>query len=244
VWTRENVTDYRLILRTVTGLLEDALNTVNFTWSGNHSDYDAIVQICRQAKRPLVFQDLNIDAAATQKLSESKHPSRTFSGKPYTLINDIITQNKLFAWYDPSGGLNIRGSNPFERSANGGIPDHSYAPIGDPSAGSATVDVRIPIKQTLIDVPQLTQDGVLFKVLLDSDVKIGDLVQLSGTVLPTFQLQFIRERPPITAENGTYCVVGIRHVGDSRGRGGDWHTEIQGVARGFFASTLLAKTPL
>jgi hypothetical protein len=233
VWTRENVVDYRLTLRCVTGLLEDALNFVSFPWRGGATAYDTLNQVCSQAGIPFD----NIDDAARQKMENTTYPrGQALHGRPYELIRQITKQSNLTTWVSPRG-LNVRSFDPAKPPET---PDYAYGPPEAPGGGYTTGGTQQGIiKKTLLGVPEQTQDGVLFRVLLDSSVKIGDIVQLApGTTINLYPLQ-IGSLPAVPSRNGLYVVSGIRHVGDSRGRGDDWYTEIQGLTMDFFANFLM-----
>jgi hypothetical protein len=243
VWLRENVVDYKLILRLTTGLPEDAYNLTSFALEKDKTAHDSICQICRQAKTPIPFPIENIDDAARNKLSRTKFSrGQAFHGRPYEMIREIVKQHGLFAWVKPIdpktgiGGLNVRsfdGPPP--------APDHVYGPP-DPYGSSAPT--RGQVKRTLIGVPEQTQAGVVFRVLLDPSVRIGDVVQLApGTVINAHPMQIFVLPAASPSVEGTYTVQGIRHIGDTRGRGDDWYTEIHAVVPNFFAEFLESKKP-
>jgi hypothetical protein len=236
VWLRENVVDYKLILRLTTGLPEDAYNLTSFALEKDNTADDSIRQICAQAKTPIPIE--GIDSGSQAKLSQTKFArAQAFHGRPYEMIREIIKQHGLFAWVKPIdpktgiGGLNVRsfdGPPP--------APDHVYGPP-DPSGSSAPTQGLI--KRTLIGVPEQTQAGVVFRVLLDPSVRIGDVVQLApGTIINAHPMQIFVLPAASPSVEGTYTVQGIRHVGDTRGRGDDWYTEIHAVVPNFFAEFL------
>ncbi|HXR75140.1 MAG TPA: hypothetical protein VN737_04135 [Bryobacteraceae bacterium] len=234
-WTRENVTDYRLTLRCVTGLLEDALNFVSFSLSKGATAYDAVTQAAGHANIPVE----HIDQAATDALKSSAFArGQAFHSRPFSTFRDLTKQNNLLAWVSPNG-LNVRSFDPKTTPA---APNFAYAPVNLDT--SQQQNRQTAIKETLIGTPEQTQDGVVFRVLLDSSVKIGDIVQLAaGTIVNLFPVQ-IGSLPPVPSRDGLYVVAGLKHVGDSRGRGDDWYTEVQGVTMDFFANFLQARNPL
>lgn len=235
VWTRENVVDFKLILRCVTGLLQDALNFTSFTLAKGATAFDAVNQICDQSQ----IQKENIDSASQTALSQSKFSrGQTVHGRPYEIIRQVVKQNNLWSWVSPNG-LNIRSFDPRNPPES---PDYAYGPPSLPSNYTTGGTQQGLVKKTLIGTPQQTQDGVTFRVLLDNNVKIGDAVQLApGTVINPFPVQ-IGALPPVPSRNGLYVVAGVRHVGDSRGRGGDWFTEITALTMDFFANFLQSQS--
>lgn len=234
--TRENVVDFRLILRCVVGLMEDMFNQVSLALPAGTSALEAIQRICSQ---PQANVPVDIDPVAQQKLSQAKLPrGSAVYGKPYEAIQKIVKQNSLFAWIAPNG-LNIRS---FDPSVPLQKPSCVYAPPNLPGTyRSGTTNA--PVKSTLLGVPEQTQNGIVFRVLLDPSVKVGDVVQL---VPGAFITPYPMTRPdlrPVPSANGTYVVNGVRHVGDSRGHGDDWYTQITGVTPNFFPAFLLGTQP-
>jgi hypothetical protein len=240
VWTRENVVDYRLTLRCVTGLADDSLNLVSFAMAGGATAYDVVGQICDQGGIPLD----NVDERSKTLLSQGKMArGQAIHGRPYDLIRQIAKQNKLLSWVGPNG-LNVRSFDPQNPPA---APDFSYGPSAAYASSSPTTvgssAGKSKIKPTLIGTPQQTQDGITFRILLDSSVKIGDVVQISQEVLINLYPIQIGKLPPVPSRNGLYVVAGVRHCGDTRGQGDDWYTEITGLTMDFFANFLAATNP-
>jgi len=234
LWERENVTDFKLTLRCVTGFLEDAYNQVNITIAPGSSDYQTLLAICGPKPNGANIPIKEIDSASAKELSQTANPgAQTFFESPYDLIRTIIDQHKLFAWVT-LGGLTVRAFDPVDLNNKTprityGPPGFNFKPTGQNGRSAAI------LKPTVIGVPTQTQDGVMFRVLMDSQVQIGDLIQLApGTFINQFRFQFSKELAPLPNNQGLYVVQGIRHVGDSRGRGDDWYTEITGLTRGFF----------
>ena len=128
-------------------------------------------------------------------------------------------------------------------------PDYAYGPpnLSSYTSGGTTTGV---IKPTLIGYPEGTQDGVMFRVLLDSAVKIWDVVQIApgdsthrGTAINSFQFQYGSTYQPQPNAQGVYIVAGIKHVGDTRGNGDDWYTEITAMTPKFFQTRRDAYLP-
>ena len=239
IWTRENVVDYKLTLRLTTGLPEDAHNFASFPLEKGVTDYEKLTQVCGLANTPIPIDKIDDDAKA--ELGKQTYPrSQVVHSRPYDVLREIMRQHSLFAWVKPIdpatgiGGLNVRK---FDPNAPAQTPDYAYAPPN--LEGQYTTDGTMQglVKKTLIGTPEQTQDGVLFRVLLDPLVRIGDIVQLApGTIVNPYPLQYGAVPPAAPLVNGLYTVAGIRHVGDTRGRGDDWYTEIQGLVPNFFAS--------
>ena len=234
IWTRDNVVDWKLTLRCVVGLIENTVNFVSESISGptGNTDLAAVNLLCGLAGiSPL------IDAGAQKILSNTTfNRGRALHGRPIDLLKEITGQyqGQIFPWIGPNG-LNVRT---FDVNAPLAMPSFAYAPpnftIQQPSGTSAPV-----LKNTLIGSPQQTQDGVQFRVLMDSTPQIGDVVQIApGVLVNLFPVQ-IGSLPPAPNQSGLYVVGGLRHVGDTRGRGEDWYTEITGLTHKFFADFLV-----
>jgi len=238
IWTRENVVDYKLILRCVTALFSDMFNFASFPVAGGSTAFDILTQLCSPAKANIPIE--NIDAQAQQKLSQATLPrAQGIHGRPGDIIRQTLKQQHLLWWISPNG-LNIRSFS----FANAAPPDFSYGPPNLPGSNANQSANARTIRTTLIGVPEQTQQGVLFRVLLDSDVKIGSIVKLApGTIINAYQFQYGSGLPAVPNQTGTYVVVGVRHFGDTRGGGDDWYTEVNALTMDFFANWLGALTP-
>lgn len=95
-------------------------------------------------------------------------------------------------------------------------------------------------KTGMVGIPEVTQDGVKTKALLNPNITVSGVVQinnedvkdllLSGNILYVDQrLETLPGLKPIVAPgDGYYKVLVCEHVGDTRGN--DWYTEITGLA--------------
>lgn len=237
IWTRENVTDYKLTIRAV---YDDAYNFLTRSVAPGASAYDVVNEICANSTVPLTLENGAIDDDAKAVLQASRTPgSQALHGRPFGLLANIASQNNLFFWASPDG-INIRKFGPDTQ------PQAANYAYGPPNLPHITVPIETKsgtVKRTLIGVPEQTQDGVTFRVLMDSTPKIGDVVQLAPGTLINPALLNIGTLPPIPSQTGQYVVNGLRHVGDSRGRGNDWYTEIHGLVLDFFSQFGKSRTP-
>jgi hypothetical protein len=244
VWTRVNVVDSLVKLRCICGLMEDSLNLISFPMAGGATYYDTLNEIGTHAFG-LSFS-LDADSGSIDKLKQSRYSrAQALHGKPFDLMQDIMRQSTLFSWMTPaapgSGKPPTISVRNFEEAPE--VPDISYGPpglAGPYTTGGTTSGL---VKPTIIGVPEQTQNGVTFKVLMDSDVRIGKVVQLApGTIINPYEFTPMSNYPPVPSRNGLYIVAGIRYVGDSRGRGDDWYTEVTGVLWDFFPSFIGASS--
>lgn len=217
MWTRKDVVDSVVTLRCMVGLMEDANNFVSFTSGPNATQAAIVAQIAKNASIPVESVDSHT-LGKTQFLRP-----QVVHGRPGPLLRQIAKDNNLQMWISPNG-LNIRSLDPGENP----VPDVIYGVRTD--SNSANLQTRSGaqqgVKPTIIGVPEQTEEGVVFRVLMDSQPKIGNIIQLApGTAINQLPIQY-GQYPPLLDKNGMYIVAGIRHVGDSRGEGDDWYTEL------------------
>ena len=228
IQTRENVVDYKLTLRLLTGLIEDVVNFTSFPVAKGTSNLNVLNQICANCNPPIQIQNGAIDPAAQQALSQTLAPrGQVIHDRPWRQIRDILNTNNLYGWVG-ANGLAVRslGTEPTT------TPNWIFAPA-DPLGAYAPAPQGA--KKTLIGTPQQTQDGILFRVLLDNQVRLGDVVQVTGALVQPVSIGY-GNLPPFFSPTGMYVVAGIRHVGDSRGQGDDWYTEIHAMIYDFFSA--------
>lgn len=102
------------------------------------------------------------------------------------------------------------------------IPNSGYLP------GEAVV---LNSQSGLIGVPEVTDNGVNVRMLLNAKLRIGGLVSINQNLI---NQQIVQQQgypsytglyfPAQTASDGTYRVLVINHAGDTRGQG--WYTDI------------------
>lgn len=236
--TKENVVDYKMTLRLITALAEDILNNVNIPLAPGMTPLQKINAVAGgNGKAVNQIPIEKIDDASKAILSKTSDPgSQVLTGRPLDVIDKAVYQHNLYAWISPNG-LNIRSFGPSDFQQT---PAYAYGPPNLPGNYAPNGTTTGKIKKTLIGVPSQTQDGVTFRVLMDSTPKVGDLVQLApGTVVQAVALQYGGDQlPPIPSQTGVYIIGSLRHVGDSRGKGDDWYTEILGLSLDYFSNFL------
>lgn len=238
--TRENVVDTKLTLRCLTNLAALSFGFTSFARSPGQSDYDVVTKIFSPSSQGGVGLAIeSIDSASQQALQSAKYPSsQAINGRPFPIISEIARQHNLFSWIGAKG-LNIRSPASLTGAL---VPKFVYGPpnlaIGNTGAPASTT-----IRTTLIGVPEQTQQGITFKILMDSQVSLWDIVQLApGTAINGYQFPY-PGLPPLPNPAGVYVVSGLKHVGDSRGRGGDWYTEVTALTPKFMTQYVKAYTP-
>jgi len=232
--TRENVVDTRLRLRCMFSLIQSTFNMSRTAVAKNTSDYDALQQILKSGTPPIPLGDVDDKALAALQLNVYSR-GRVFFDRQAVVLQDIVRDNNLISWLAPNG-LNIRSMDMDQNKP----PDFIFGPPLAANTENSTAASQTPITRTLLGVPEQTQDGILFRVLMDSRIKISTVVQLApGTVVNQFPIQ-LPNLPPLPNQSQTYFAAGVRHVGDSRGTGEDWYTEVHGVTLNFFPTLLQA----
>jgi hypothetical protein len=206
-FTRENVTDYKLTLHCILGLLQ-ATNgqVISSVYSGfNQSE---VVESMVQALGLQLAQPLA--GISTKRLWKDK----VVIGNPATVLNGIAKDNSQ-VWFLTQRGL--AGSNTglvFSSLGNG--LDTSPGWVYTPTTG-------------LIGTPVQTTVGVDCSVLLDPRVQAKIPVQTFGIDQAVIQQAALQPNQPLVKplqSTGTYVVLAVRHRGDSRGN--IWQTDITG----------------
>lgn len=219
MWSRENVTDFKVTLRCVVGLPYLMQNFVSFPQGPMATQSHVVQRMAKQARNPFELADSpsDLDAQYAIKLPRSK----AIFGRPIDYLRQMAAASGFPAYYADDGGLHLS----MKEIGEGAPPDIVYMP---PLVPAPTNEVGL-IKQTLIGVPEQTQLGALFEVLLDSDVALSKVVKLDMTAIRQQVLVPSQSQWPAASlsQDQTYVVYEMRHVGDTRGA--EWHTEITGV---------------
>lgn len=201
LWERENVNDFKLTLHCILGRDLITNNFVNFSQSAFASQTEVVRRIAAEAfNMPIPVAYL----APNLKTSQDPRGS-TYFGSPGKHLDQIAEDNNMQWWID-SNGLNM-GS----MAQSDGAPALVYTP----STG-------------IVGTPQQTQDGVAFRVLLDSrlQIKFPPMeAKIDNSSIRLAKAQ-IGQLISILDQDGLYIVGGVRHIGDTRGI--EWYTEVIG----------------
>ena len=200
---RENVTDLKRTLHCILGLDELSRTAISGTYAAGTTQFDIINQIANQ-----LFTK-NSKARISSNLKPGKFPrGGVFFGNPHKYFADIAADNNMQYWLNPSGLTLGRA---------------------DEDTPISTVDFVYSPATGIIGVPQQTQYGVNFKVLLDPRLQIVHplpVVKIDNSSIRILKRQ-IGELIGVLDQDGEYIVVAARHYGDTRGE--PWYTEISGV---------------
>lgn len=148
--------------------------------------------------------------------------SQTIFGTPNKLFADIAKSNDMVSFMGPDG-LYLGKLDGARKST----PDVIYAPPLTEAQTQAPSDGTI--RYCLIGTPEQTQLGVDFRVLLDSRLTArvpAMQAQLKNAVIEQARFQ-INQYQSLLTQDGVYFVIGVRHVGDTRGD--LWESQVTGV---------------
>ncbi len=208
---RENVVDYKLTLHCLDGLGIFDNNICRFTVFAGTDQRSHISDIANNASSPfplgVISENINI-----QELPRGK----TFFGEPQAYLRNIALYNNA-QLYIHDGQVHMT------RLSDGVVLGPTEALEITPTTG-------------LIGTPQVTQDGIQFKVLLNPLIKVVQPSMLVHLNMTSLIQQKIYQGQNITIldQSGYYQVFGLRHRGDTRGN--DWYTEcIAGLSSGDLA---------
>jgi hypothetical protein len=198
------------------GLMQDAYNFVSTTVGPNATHDTCVKAICKSANLPI--EKIDSETLAQQKMPRGQ----IFHGRPLETLRPIGKFHALETWLSPHG-VNMRSLS-FDPSVK---PDIVYCPPHAPNVPSNA-------KPTIIGVPAQQPQGINFCVEMDSEVKLGDIIQLSGITPNVLRRPLPGQGiPTVLDPRGVYSVYSIRHVGDSRGD--DWYTEIGGLTAQYWS---------
>ena len=203
LWDRENVVDFKITLHCMIGFDDLTRNFINRTYAGI-SQQQLITRMAKDCFRPIGVQSISTKLDA-QVLPRGK----TVFGNPKKYIDWVAADNNMMSWLT-SKGLNMT------------------TPAAALPGGTATVYTPAT---GLIGTPEQTDQGVMFRVLLDSSIQIKNplmQVKIDNTIIRQ-QKRNIGELPHFLDSDGQYIVTMARYVGDSRGN--DWYTEVTGVTQ-------------
>lgn len=207
LWDRENVVDFKLTLHCAVGLLESTRNFVNNTYA-IVGQQDLIKKMLADSYFPVNVDPKRISGDIPN--TPSDRPVTVF-GNPKRYLDMIAADNNANSWLD----------------------DHGFAIATMTSDVMSDADVIVYTPETgIIGVPVQTQDGVSFTLLLDARVAVQKpfmQVKIDNTVIQ--QEKRIADpsgsQPGLLDPTGTYAVIGVEHIGDTRGQ--DWYTRVVGM---------------
>jgi hypothetical protein len=224
-WTKRNVVDTVLTLQCVIGMDKLVNNLVNMATGPFQTQSQIVLAMAQRASTPFTIVDPGnvLDAATTGQLPR---PVVMF-GQPRDYLERAARQANTYFFPDFSGNVNI-----LNLKQPNGTPTVIYStpiPIG------STLQPDPSITYSIVGTPKqvLVSDalyGVSFRVLMDSRVQIKNppmIVKIDASVLIDQAPQSFGAPPPVLSQTGTYAVISVTHIGDTRGQA--WYTEIVAV---------------
>lgn len=197
---KDSNVDYVLTLLAIDGDSPLNLNFIKKTVNRGMNQRQALDQVCYGSETQIKTEAIT-DGLSEQQLSRGK----VFFGRPVDYIQDICRGNQA-SYYVEDGALHVTRLQDISKEE---------ALVVTPSTG-------------LIGMPQQTQDGVTYRVLLNPAIKLGTFVQLKNSEVNEAQVMPGQVQKPIDDE-WIYQTKALTHRGDTRGN--DWYTEVQGISR-------------
>jgi hypothetical protein len=202
---KQDVTDAKLTLQCVTGMKQVITALLNYATGPFQTQAQIIQQMAAKATTP---PTVNISSP----LKPGQLPrQKVFFGAPNFYFEQIARDNNMMWVLDTDNTLHIG-----DIQTASSTPDLIYSaaiPVGD------TLTVQDPaITYSIVGTPQQTSDGVTLRVLLDARLRIKYPcmhIKIDATVIRQLPVA-IGVFPPLLSQDGSYALIGIRHVGGSR----------------------------
>lgn len=207
-FVRENVTDYKMSLHCILGLLQATNGQVISAVYSGFNQSEVVTSMMEELKLQVVTP---ITGVSTKKLWRDK----VVIGNPTDILNGIAKDNKMI-WFLTQRGLNASETG-IVFSSLGNQLDTSPGFVYTPNSG-------------LLGTPTQTTVGVDCSVLLDPRVQAKIPAQTFGIQQAFINQATLQPNQPLVkplSTTGTYVVLAVRHRGDSRGN--VWQTDITGV---------------
>ena len=205
IWSsrsKESNVDYVLTLTAIDGDSPLHLNFIKKTVNKGLNQRQALQTVCDSAEKKIPTNMGTItDGLSMQALPRGK----VFFGDPTDYIADICRGNAA-DYYIEDGNLHVTRLQDIS---------NNEALVVTPDTG-------------LIGMPQQTQFGVAFKLLLNPAIHLGTLVKLKNSEVNEAQVSPGQQQAPLDDE-WIYRVTALTHSGDTRGT--TWYTSCQGISR-------------
>jgi hypothetical protein len=202
MWDRENVTDYKLTMNCVDGdrIFHD--NFVSVALEARSYQSEIIDTMARNSRVPIPVDYVTPDISQ-QVLPRGK----VLFGEPKKYFQQIASGNEaqLYVCHGKVGVVKIQS---------------------DQVVGEAFV---ISPDNGLIGTPQQTEDGVVFRTLLNPEIAIKSppmWVKLDMTAIRQVKLR-LGQLQTMLDQDGFYRVAQVVHLGDTRGN--EWYTDVVGI---------------
>lgn len=197
---KENNTDYILSLLCVDGDNVFQQNFVSMTFNKGLNQRQVLESVCNKSQTKIPTNSI------TDNLSKQQLPrGKVVFGEPKDYIADIARGNSASYWME-DGELVV-------------------SKLTDNAQGEAIV---VSPKTGLIGMPEQTQYGANFKLLLNPAVHMRSLVKIANSEIIEAAAKPGVQQAGLDPD-WIYQVIELVHRGDTRGE--DWCTECTGVSR-------------
>ena len=198
---RVNVTDFRFTLSCVDGKDMFENNTVNFTLPAGYTQLSLLQSTLARASAPI-----NAGAISPPRNTATMPRGVTVFGAPSRQLRLFARDNNL-DMYAHQEKINF-APNSASVDPNPIVVSPSTGLIGSPSQTDAGVHIR-----SLLN-PNILMSNPCRLIKIDQALTRQELIRIGAIT-------------SILDADGTYKIIGVRHVGDTRGN--DWYTEVIGL---------------
>lgn len=205
LYSRENVTDYKITLRCIFSMESQISGSVLSTaYAAGYSQTETVLAM-------IGTLGLNKDYVSPNLSTKTLPKAKVVFGNADKYLSNIARDNNM-TWFMSQRGLALGGPNDAQVSSD---PAIVYTP-----------------KTGLVFTPEQTQYGVNFTVLLDPRLKVlypMQSVQLDQSLIRQYKVSVGDNKFLPLDQDGIYVIGGVRHRGDSRG--GAWYSEVTGFVK-------------
>lgn len=199
IWSRERYVDSILTLVCIDADKLMYENHVEITLK-MQEQRDLLIEMAKRARKPFNIKYISEDVKSNQ-LPRAK----TFFGKPSDYLRQFAQQS----------GTHISA-----------IDDSVYISMVQSDATMDPLELS-PGEGGIIGTPQQTQEGISLTVLLNSDLRIFKpqpmLIKINNSKIRVAK-QTLNQIYSSLDKDGVYKVLGINHIGDTRGN--EWYSNI------------------
>jgi hypothetical protein len=221
MWTKEDVVDYVVQLECYLGFGPFKGQIVSTNFQGGIDQLTVVKRIAQEAGIKYNSAQIDEEVLASVKLPKGG----TIFGPPNRFLQQIAAQHQMAFCHLADGSFVMQGPAAF--TDNVGKPQYKFSP---PIPPGLNVPLDPSVNYTIIGTPQQTEQGVVFRVLMDPRMKVDwplTVIEIDNSAIRQLAMAYGQAPIAALASDGVYVVIGVRHVGDTRGN--DWYTELNCV---------------
>lgn len=208
IFTRENVTDYKLTIYCIDGARLFRDNIVSINTVKGYTEQTLTNAVAAKARSKISTGSIS---NAFDENDQPKPRGTTVFCAPIVKLREIARNNNAQLFMS-LGRLNMR---------------KTYGELGE--------EIVINPDTGLIGTPTQTEFGIDFRTLLNPKIILAEPVKyikldMSGINYKALQAAPNQKKVGIIPQNGYFMIGGVRHSGDTRGN--DWYTDVNGYAFG------------